>query len=83
MRALQVTRNGAPPSEVVEIASPEPGPGQVRIRVSAESLDWNDTDRCRRRVTSIPMKPPFTLGMDACGVVDAAGKGRTVVLVGA
>jgi len=77
MRALQVVRNGAPSEalEVVEIATPEPGPGQVRIRVSAGSLNWNDIDRCRGRVTSIPIKPPFTLGMDVCGVVDASGAG--------
>ncbi len=77
MRALQVTRNGAPSEalEVVELAVPEPGPGQLRVRVSAGSLNWNDIDRCRGRVTSIPMKPPFTLGMDVCGVVDAAGAG--------
>jgi NADPH2:quinone reductase len=77
MRALQVTSNGAPSEvlRVVDVATPEPGPGQVRIRVSAGSLNWNDVDRCRGRVTSIPMKPPFTLGMDACGVVDAAGAG--------
>src|SRR3990172_810522 len=77
MRALQVTRNGAPSEvlEVVEVTTPEPGPGQVRIRVSAGSHNWNDIDRCRGRVTSIPMKPPFTLGMDVCGVVDAAGAG--------
>lgn len=77
MRALQVVRNGPPSAalEVVEVPVPEPGPGQVRIRVAAGSLNWNDIDRCRGRVTTIPMKPPFTLGMDACGVVDAAGAG--------
>src|SRR5262245_51783650 len=77
MRALRVVRNGAP-SEVCEIPDlrpPEPGPGQVRIRVAAGSLNFNDIDRCRGRVTTIPMPPPFTLGMDVCGVVDAAGAG--------
>jgi NADPH2:quinone reductase len=77
MRALQVTRNG-PPSEaleIVELPVPEPGPGQVRIRVAAGSLNWNDLDRCYGRLTTIPMPPPFTLGMDCCGVVDAAGAG--------
>ncbi len=77
MRAVQVRRNGPPAEvcEVVEIPAPEPGPGQVRVRVAAGSLNFNDIDRCRGRVTSIPMKPPFTLGMDVCGVVDAAGAG--------
>src|SRR5262245_45356296 len=77
MRALRVTKNG-PPGEVCEVQDvpvPEPGPGQVRVRVTAGSLNFNDADRCQGRTTSIPMKPPFTLGMDVCGVVDAAGAG--------
>ena len=77
MRALQVRRNGPPGEvcEVVDIPVPQAGPGQVRIRVAAASLNFNDIDRCHGRTTSIPMKPPFTLGMDVCGVVDAAGAG--------
>ncbi len=77
MRALQVSRNGRPSEalEVVDIAAPEPGPGQVRVAVSAGSLNFNDIDRCHGRVTTIPMPPPFILGMDVCGTVDAAGDG--------
>lgn len=77
MKALQVLRNGPPGEvcEVVDVSVPEPGPGQVRVRVAAGSLNFNDIDRCRGRTTTIPMKPPFTLGMDVCGVVDAAGAG--------
>jgi NADPH2:quinone reductase len=77
MRALRVQRNGPPGEvcEVLEIPVPEPGPGQVRVRVAAGSLNFNDVDRCHGRTTSIPMKPPFTLGMDVCGVADAVGAG--------
>jgi NADPH2:quinone reductase len=77
VKALQVTRNGRPGEvlEVVDAPTPEPGPGQVRIRVSAGSLNWNDIDRCLGKLTTIPMPPPFTLGMDCCGVVEAAGTG--------
>jgi len=77
MRALQVTRNG-PPGEVLqvaEVAVPEPGPGEVRVQVSAASLNFNDIDRCRGKLVSVPTPPPYTLGMDVCGVVDAAGDG--------
>lgn len=77
MKALQVMRNG-PPSEVlqwVDVEAPEAGPGQVRIRVSAGSLNWNDLHRCYGRLTSIPMPPPFVLGMDVCGVVESTGEG--------
>jgi NADPH2:quinone reductase len=47
----------------------------VRIAVSAASLNFNDIDRCYGRITTIPMPPPFILGMDVCGTVDAAGEG--------
>jgi NADPH2:quinone reductase len=77
MRALRVLRNDRPSEalRVEDIPVPEPGPGQVRIRVAAASLNFNDLDRCYGRVTTIPMPPPFTLGMDVCGVVEAAGEG--------
>jgi NADPH2:quinone reductase len=77
VRALRVRRNG-PPGEVCEVLDvpvPEPGAGMVRIRVAAGSLNFNDVDRCHGRTTTIPMPPPFTLGMDVCGVVDTAGAG--------
>ncbi len=79
MRALRVVQNGRPTEalRIEEIDVPEPGPGQVQIRVSAASLNFNDIDRCYGRVTTIPMPPPFTLGMDVCGVVDTAGEGAT------
>src|SRR5664280_1613056 len=77
MQALVVTSHGSP-GEVLavrEIDRPEPGPGEVRIRVGAASLNFNDIDRCRGKLVSVPTPPPFTLGMDVCGVVDAVGEG--------
>lgn len=77
MKALQVREHGDPAEvlEVVDLAVPEPGPGQVRVQVRAASLNFNDIDRCRGGLVSVPTPPPFTLGMDVCGVVDAAGAG--------
>jgi NADPH2:quinone reductase len=77
VRALQVSKNGRPSEalEIVDAPIPEPGPGQVRIAVSAASLNFNDIDRCYGRITTIPNPPPFILGMDVCGTVDAAGDG--------
>jgi NADPH:quinone reductase len=77
MRALQVTRHG-PPGEVLSVqrvARPEPGLNEVRVQVRAATLNFNDIDRCRGNLVSVPTPPPFTLGMDVCGVVDAAGDG--------
>jgi NADPH2:quinone reductase len=77
MKALQVREHGDPTEvlAVTPIDLPEPGPGEVRIQVGAGSLNFNDIDRCRGNLVSIPTPPPFTLGMDVCGVVDAAGDG--------
>ncbi len=77
MKAVQVTRHGQP-GEVLAVQTievPEPGPGEVRVKVNAASLNFNDIDRCLGKLVSVPTPPPFTLGMDVCGVVDAAGEG--------
>ena len=77
MKALQVTRNGSPGEvlAVTDVDVPEPGPGEVRVRVGAASLNFNDIDRCRGKLVSVPTPPPYTLGMDVCGLVDAVGAG--------
>ena len=77
MRALQASSNGKPADvlEIVNVAKPVVGPGQVLIRVSAASLNFNDIDRCYGRRLSVPTPPPFILGMDACGTVVQCGEG--------
>lgn len=77
MRALQVTAHGEPRDvlEVREVAPPTPGPGEVAIRVGAAALNHNDLARCRGTLVSVTRDPPFTLGMDLCGVVESAGDG--------
>jgi NADPH2:quinone reductase len=77
VKAVRVVRHGAPTEalEVQDIPTPEAGPGEVRIAVSAASLNFGDIARCRGTVASVMGQVPFTLGMDVCGVVDAAGEG--------
>ncbi|MGY4868485.1 zinc-binding dehydrogenase [Mycolicibacterium elephantis] len=62
---------------VQEVPEPEAGPGEVRIAVSAASLNFGDIARCRGTVASVTGEPPFTIGMDVCGFVDRAGEGAT------
>ncbi len=75
MKALRVVRHGAPQDalELDDIPVPDVGAGEVRIAVSAASLNFGDIARCRGTVASVMGQIPFTLGMDVCGVVDAAG----------
>src|SRR5450755_1254965 len=77
MKALQVTAHGRPGDvlAVRTIERPEPGPGEVLVKVGAASLNFNDIDRCLGKLVSVPTPPPFTLGMDVCGIVDDTGEG--------
>ena len=77
MQAVQVVRHGAPTEAIAlsEVPLPDVFPGAVRIGVSAASLNFGDIARCRGGLASVMAQPPFTLGMDVCGVVDAAGEG--------
>ena len=78
MRAVRVTRHGEPVDAIEvrdDVDVPEPGPGQVRVAVAAASLNFGDVARCRGGVAAVMAQPPFTLGMDVAGVVEAAGDG--------
>ena len=63
--------------EPAEIASPEPGPGTLRIRVEATDLNFADILQCRGSY-QVKRTPPFTPGMNAAGTVVAAGPGSAV-----
>jgi NADPH2:quinone reductase len=77
MRAARVVQHGEPSAavRVEQIDRPEPGPGSVLVKVSAASLNYGDIARCRGGLASIMATPPFTLGMDVCGTVEAAAEG--------
>lgn len=77
MRAVRVVGHGRPTEviEVQDIPVPDVEPGGVRVAVSAAAVNFGDIARCRGGVASVMAQPPFTLGMDVCGVVDAAGAG--------
>ncbi|MQY15559.1 2-haloacrylate reductase [Streptomyces sp. RB5] len=86
MRAVIVTEPGGPEAlRVVETAVPEPGPGQVRIRVGAAGV--NPVDTAVRagvfvQVGVVAERARYGVGWDAAGVVDAVGAGVTGVAVG-
>jgi NADPH2:quinone reductase len=77
MKAWQVVRHGRP-SEALrleEVATPSPGPGQVRARVAATVCNLNEVDGCYGRYRTVDPPLPYTLGMEAVGIVEAAGSG--------
>lgn len=75
MRAIALSTHGGPEVlEVVDLPDPHAGPGKVRIRVHAATV--NPTDlfvRNGRRSQDVP--PPWVPGMDVAGVVDEIGEG--------
>jgi NADPH:quinone reductase-like Zn-dependent oxidoreductase len=75
MRAVWITRPGGPGAlEVRETADPEPGPGQVRIRVGAAGLNFADVMAAQGLNPDAP-KRPCVVGYEVSGVVDALGEG--------
>lgn len=74
MRAAIFDEHGGP--EVVEIRdveTPDPGPGEVRIRVGASGM--NHLDLWVRRGLPIETTMPHIGGSDVAGTVDALGEG--------
>lgn len=75
MKAVYVTAFG--PAEVLQVREaplPEPGPGQVRIRVAATTVNFADIQG-RRGAYPTPQEPPFVPGVEAAGTIDALGLG--------
>ena len=78
MKAVGVVSFGGPDAlEVVELPDPEAGPGEVRIRVHAATVNPTDTG-LRNGARAAQLKdipPPYVPGMDAAGVLDQIGDG--------
>jgi len=80
MRAIRFEKTGGPEVlEAVEVDTPEPKPGQVRVRHEAIGINFIDT---YHRTGLYPVKLPCTPGGEAAGVVDAVGEGVTRLKVG-
>ena len=86
MRALQIQAPGR--AEVVDIAMPQPGPGEVRVRVSLVNTcpQWDlHLDAGEPMFVGQQIPYPYTSGQpghEMVGVVDAIGEGVTAFRVG-
>ncbi|MFD2272727.1 SDR family NAD(P)-dependent oxidoreductase [Undibacterium arcticum] len=84
MRAIVIHRFGGPEElQLAEVATPEPGAGEVLIRVvlaGVNPADW----KCRegRLQHYFNYQFPFIVGFDAAGVVERVGESVTEYAVG-
>ncbi|MFC6881064.1 MULTISPECIES: alcohol dehydrogenase catalytic domain-containing protein [Actinomadura] len=84
MRAFRIVEWRRPPA-LVDVPVPEPGPGQVLVRVAGCGLCHSDLtmmDLPREVGEAIGWRAPFTLGHETAGRVAALGAGATGVAPG-
>ncbi|WP_025273198.1 NAD(P)-dependent alcohol dehydrogenase [Haloglycomyces albus] len=81
MKAVQYREVGGSP-EVVELPKPEPGPGEVLLKVTAAGLCHSDIAVMSFPADQISFPLPLTLGHEGTGVVEAVGPGVTGVATG-
>jgi alcohol dehydrogenase, propanol-preferring len=63
------------PARLVEVPVPEPGPGEVLVRVAGAGLCHSDLHLMHWRAGALPYELPFTLGHEIAGTVAALGPG--------
>ena len=79
MRALTFSTFGGPEVlEVKDLPEREPGPGQVRIRVAAATVNPTDTGfrRGGQAAALADLKPPYIPGMELAGPLERSGSFR-------
>jgi len=77
MRAIAVSDYGTPPS-LTEVPKPEPGPGDVLVRVHASSINGFDGAVAAGMLRGMmEHRFPVVLGKDFAGVVEALGEGAS------
>ncbi|WP_354643715.1 NADP-dependent oxidoreductase [Kitasatospora camelliae] len=83
MRAVVQEAAGAPEVlRIAEVPRPEPARGEVLVRVCAAGVNPADWKTRSRGAFATGATPPFVLGFDVSGVVEAVGEGVTVLRPG-
>jgi NADPH:quinone reductase len=79
MKAIVIRRFGGPENlEVAEVPMPEPGAGQIRIKLAASTVNPIDISLREGNLLAAGLlaeRESYGLGFDIAGVVDAIGRG--------
>lgn len=83
MRAIVITHPGGPEVlELRELPAPEPGPGQLLVRVAASGVNRADLLQRRGGYRAPPGWPQDVPGLEYAGTVEAVGEGVALFGVG-
>lgn len=80
MHAFRVTGFESPPG-LQRLDAPKPGPGEVLLDITACGINFADMLMADGKYQDTP-EPPFTLGMEVCGIVRGQGDGVQTPAVG-
>ncbi len=75
MKAIRIHEFGG--SEVLkyeDVPEPQPGPGEIRIKIIAAGVNPMDWKVRRGSISSLPL--PMIMGLDVAGTVDMVGQGE-------
>jgi alcohol dehydrogenase, propanol-preferring len=76
MKALRLVRWQAEP-ELRDVDVPEPGPGEVLVKVAATGLCHSDLHLMEWPPGTLPWRLPFTMGHETAGVIATLGSRAT------
>ena len=75
-KAVQYAEYGAPEVlRLVDVDTPQPGPGQVRVAVRAAGVNPRDAKLRGGRFATAPLAEPAGVGVELAGTIDAVGPG--------
>ena len=73
MRAWNSTERGIEALKIVDLAIPQPGPGEVLVQVDAAALNFSDLLMIEDRYQIKPDRP-FVPGQEVAGTIVAVGE---------
>jgi NADPH2:quinone reductase len=80
VKAIRIERHGGPETlQLVDVPVPQPGPGEIRVKQTAVGVNFIDV---YLRTGVYKREPPFVLGREGAGTVDALGPGVSEFTLG-